>query len=157
MRGVLHVPDSALVEEVMETMQRQRYNMAVVVDEYGGTAGMITFEDLVEEIIGEFQDEFDVENPPLELRPNNRLRVRGDVLLDDLNEVLTFPLPTDDINTIGGLVLATLGRIPRAGDIAQVGDLPIRVDRVVNNSIVAVSFPVQAEQAARLREIAKEL
>ncbi len=58
---------------------------------------------------------------------------------------------------IGGLVLATLGRIPRAGDIAQVGDLPIRVDRVVNNSIVAVSFPVQAEQAARLREIAKEL
>ncbi|MCC6165731.1 MAG: HlyC/CorC family transporter [Caldilineaceae bacterium] len=156
-RGVLHVPDSALVEEVMETMQRQRYNMAVVVDEYGGTAGMITFEDLVEEIIGEFQDEFDVENPPLELRPNNRLRVRGDVLLDDLNKVLTFPLPADDINTIGGLVLATLGRIPRAGDIAQVGDLPIRVDRVVNNSIVAVSFPVQAEQAARLREIAKEL
>jgi CBS domain containing-hemolysin-like protein len=157
MRGVLHVPDSALVEEVMETMQRQRYNMAVVVDEYGGTAGMITFEDLVEEIIGEFQDEFDVENPPLELRPNNRLRVRGDVLLDDLNDILDFPLLAGDINTIGGLVLATLGRIPRAGDIAQVGDLPIRVDRVVNTSVVAVSFPVQPDQAARLREIAREL
>lgn len=157
MRGVLHVPDSALVEEVMETMQRQRYKLAVVVDEYGGTAGMITIEDLVEEIIGEFQDEFDIENPPLEIRPNNRLRVRGDVLLDDLNEFLDQPLPTGDINTIGGLVLATLGRIPRAGDIAQVGELPIRVDRVVNNSVMAVSFPVQAEQAARLRELARDL
>lgn len=157
MRGVLHVPDSALVEEVMETMQRQRYNLAVVVDEYGGTAGMITFEDLVEEIIGEFQDEFDVENPPLELRPNNRLRVRGDVLLDDLDEVLTISHNTDDINTIGGLVLSTLGRIPRAGDIAQVGEIPIRVDRVLNNSIAAVSFPVQPDQAARIRELIEEL
>ncbi len=157
MRKVLHVPDSALVEEVMDTMQRQRYNLAIVVDEYGGTAGMITFEDLVEEIIGEFQDEFDLDNPPLEVRPNNRLRVRGDVLLDDLIELLDIALPTDDIQTVGGLVLATLGRIPRAGDIAQVGELPIRVDRIVNNSIVAVSFPIQPDQAARLRTLIKEL
>jgi CBS domain containing-hemolysin-like protein len=155
MHPVLHVPDSAPVEEVMDRMQRQRHNLAIVIDEYGGTAGMITFEDLVEEIIGEFQDEFDVENPPLELRPNNRVRVRGDVLLDDLNEALALALPTDEVNTIAGLVLATLARIPRAGDVATVDDLPIRVDRVVNNGIAAVSFPVTAEQAARLRRLAE--
>jgi CBS domain containing-hemolysin-like protein len=156
MHPVLHVPDSAPVEEVMTTMQRQHYNLAIVVDEYGGTAGMITFEDLVEEIIGEFQDEFDIENPPLELRPNNRVRVRGDVLLDDLNATFGLGLPAEDVNTIGGLVLATLGRIPMAGDITTVNGIPIRVDRVVNNGINAVSFPLTPDQANRLRNLLNE-
>lgn len=151
MHPVIHVPDSAPVEEVMDNMQRGHYNVAIVVDEYGGTAGMITFEDLVEEIIGEFQDEFDVENPPVELRPNNRLRVRGDVHLDDLNELLDTVLTEEDVDTIGGLVLATIGRIPRVGDIAQVGVYPIRVDRVANNSVLSVSFPVNADQVARIK------
>lgn len=153
MHPAMHVPDSAPIEEVMDTMQRGHYNIAIVVDEYGGTAGMITFEDLMEEIIGEFQDEFDIENPPVELRPNNRLRVRGDVHLEDLNELLDTQLTEEDVDTIGGLVLATIGRIPRVGDIAQVGDLPIRVDRVGNNSVLAVSFPVNADQVARIKEL----
>ena len=151
MHPVLHVPDSAPVEEVMNAMQHGRYNVAIVVDEYGGTAGIITIEDLVEEIIGEFQDEFDVENPPLELRPNMRLRVRGDVLLDDLNDALRLNLYTQDVDTVGGLVIATLGQIPAVGDVAQVGDLAIRVDRVVNNGVATVSIPVDAAQAERLR------
>ncbi len=157
MHPVLHVPDSAPVETVMDTMQRRHVHMAIVVDEYGGTAGMITFEDLVEEIIGEFQDEFDQENPPIELRPNNRLRVRGDVQLTDLNETLDFDFPTDVADTIGGLVFSTIGQIPNAGDIAVVGGLPIRVDRVVNNSVASVSFPVTAEQAERIRRLAGEI
>jgi CBS domain containing-hemolysin-like protein len=156
MRPVLHVPDSAPVETVMNAMQRGRYDVAIVVDEYGGTAGIITFEDLIEEIIGEFQDEFDVENPPLELRPNMRLRVRGDVLLDDLNSVLQTTLHADDVDTVGGLVVATLGRIPAVGDVAQVGDLAIRVDRVVNNGVATVSFPVDAAHADRLRRLQQD-
>ena len=157
MHPVLHVPDSAPVEEVMDAMQRGHFNVVIVVDEYGGTAGLITIEDLVEEIIGEFQDEFDVANPPLELRPNNRLRVRGDVLLEDLNDALEATFHAADVETVGGLVLATLGRIPRAGDTAQVGDLEIRVDRVVNHGVATVSFPVNAAQAARLRRLQQEL
>ena len=157
MHPLIHVPDSAPVEEVMDRMQRERVNLAIVINEYGGTAGMITFEDLVEEIFGEFQDEFDVENPPLELRPNSRARVRGDVLIEDLNETLALNLPTTDVDTVGGLVFATIGHIPSPGDIALIGELPMRVDRVVGNSPAAISFPVTPEQAARLRQSAPQM
>jgi putative hemolysin len=152
MHPIIYIPDSAPVEEVMEEMQKQRANLAIIINEYGGTAGMITFEDLVEEIFGEFQDEFDVENPPLVLRPNNRVRVRGDLLIEDLNNALNLELPTDEVDTVGGLVLSTLGHVPRPGDVVQVGDLPLRVDRVMGNSPVAVSLPVTPEQAERLRQ-----
>ena len=153
MHPIIHIPDSAPVEEVMEVMQRNRVNLVIVINEYGGTAGMITFEDLVEEIFGEFQDEFDVENPPLELRPNNRARVRGDLLIEDLNATLQLDLSSTTVDTVGGLVLMTLGHVPRPGDIILIGELPIRVDRVVGNSPVALSFPLTADQAARLRQL----
>ena len=157
MHTVIHVPDSAPVEEVMAEMQTSRVNLAIVINEYGGTAGMITFEDLVEEIFGEFQDEFDIENPPLELRPNNRVRVRGDLLIEDLNSTLELNLSTDDVDTVGGLVLTTLGHVPQAGDVILIDELPLRVDRVVGNSPVAISFPVTPDQATRLRQWAPEL
>jgi CBS domain containing-hemolysin-like protein len=153
MHEVVHVPEAAPVEEVMAIMQAGRVNIAIVVNEYGGTAGMVAFEDLVEEIFGEFQDEYDVENPPLELRPNNRLRVRGDVLIEDVNTALALDLPTDSVDTIGGLVVAKLQRLPRPGDIAMFDELPVRVDRVVANSVAAVSFPLTADQALQLRRL----
>jgi putative hemolysin len=157
MRPVMYVPDSAPVEEVMDDMQTKRANLAIVINEYGATAGMITFEDLVEEIFGEFQDEFDVENPPLELRPNNRVRVRGDLLIEDLNAALDLALPTVDVDTVGGLVLTSLGQIPQPGDIVFIEEIPLRVDWVVGNSPAAVSLPVTPEQAIRLREWAAAL
>jgi putative hemolysin len=157
MHPVIHVPDSARIEEVMAEMQKHRVNLAIVINEYGSTAGMITFEDLVEEIFGEFQDEFDVENPPLELRPNNRVRVRGDLLIEDLNNIMEFQLPATEVDTVGGLVLTTLGHVPRPGDIVVIDELPLRVDRVVGNSPVAISFPVKPDQAARLRQWAANL
>ena len=147
---VVHVPDSAPVEEVMRLMQQGRSHIAIVINEYGSTAGMITFEDLVEEIIGEFQDEFDLENPALELRANKRVRVRGDVQIDMLNELLGLRLPTDEVDTIGGLVFSRLGQVPHPGDVAVIHDLPIRVDRMDGNRLLAVSFPVTADQAAQL-------
>jgi CBS domain containing-hemolysin-like protein len=118
---------------------------------------MVAFEDLVEEIFGEFQDEFDVENPPLELRPSNRARVRGDLLIEDLNAALDLNLPTSEVDTVGGLVLAELGHVPRPGDVILIGELPVRVDRVVGNSPVAISFPLTAGQVARLQQSASTL
>jgi putative hemolysin len=157
MHPVLHLPDSAEVEDVIAAMQRHHVNLAIVINEYGGTAGMVTIEDLVEEIFGEFQDEFDVENPPLELRPNNRARARGDLLVEDLNAALDIHLPTEEADTVGGLVLTELGHVPTPGDVILIGELPLRVDRVEGNSPVAISFPLTAEQAVHLRQSASSL
>src|SRR4029078_9468659 len=100
-RPVLFVPDSVPIEEVIAQMQRVHQHVAIVVDEYGGTAGMFTFEDLMEEIIGDFQDEFDAENPPLRLTARNHLLVRGDYQLDDLNALIGAHLHSDEVETIG--------------------------------------------------------
>ncbi len=154
---VLHVPETANVEEVMNRMQRKRRNLAIVIDEYGGTAGMITFEDLVEEILGEFHDEFDVESPALELQPEDRVRVRGNVLVSDLNEILDLALPEMDTDTIGGLVMSVLGRSPHTGDIVNIQHVPVRIERVAGNRVVAVSVPVTPAQAEQVRGHSEDL
>ena len=155
MHGVEFVPDSMLIEDVMKRMQLAHTNVAIVVDEYGGTAGMITFEDLIEEIIGEFEDEFDAENPPLRVEANNRMRVRGDVLIDDLNDLLSIFLPSDEVDTIGGLVTSTLGRIPTPGEEITVAETTLRVEKMDQNSVVEVSLPLSPEQLTQLETQAR--
>lgn len=150
MHPVLFVPDSVEVGEIMRLMQQEHKNLAIVVDEYGGTAGMITFEDLLEEIIGEFQDEYDVENPAMELRPNRRLRIRGDVLITEVNEVLHTRFESEDVDTVGGLIFSELGRIPEAGETLDIDGITLRVDRLQNNAIAYVSLLLTPEQAQRV-------
>ena len=140
MHPVNHVPDSVEIGEVMVLMQRAHLNLAIVVDEYGGTAGMLTVEDLIEEIIGEFEDEFDAENPPVALRDDQRIYVRSDVLVDDLNEALEMLLPSEGIDTMGGLMLKSFGFIPQAGDTITIADTDFRVERVYQQGIAEVSF-----------------
>jgi putative hemolysin len=157
LRRILHtpqfVPDSMLIEDVMALLQRTHTNVAIVIDEYGGTAGMITFEDLVEEIIGEFQDEFDAENPALVLQDNQRMRVRGEVQIEDLNELLGLTLPTTEVDTIGGLVTSTLGHIPTAGEEAPISETVLRVEKMEQNRVLEVSLPLSPEQVERLNQI----
>ncbi len=155
LRSIMHpaqfVPDSTLIEDVMTQMQRHHQNLAIVIDEYGGTAGMIAFEDLVEEIIGEFQDEFDAAAPGLKLTNDNRIIASGDVNVDDLNELLGIYLPTDTVNTIGGLVINVLGKIPQAGEEVQIANLPIRIEKMEQNRVAEISMAVSAEQIKRLQ------
>lgn len=156
LRQILHeapfVPDSMLIEDVMALLQKTHSNVAIVIDEYGGTAGLITFEDLVEEIIGEFQDEFDPENSAMVVQANNRMLVRGEVQIEDLNELLGLYLPTDNVDTIGGLVTSTLGRIPAIGEEVTISDTTLRVENMEQNRVLEVSFPVRPEQLERLEE-----
>ena len=126
--------------------------MAIVIDEYGGTAGMITIEDLVEEIIGEFDDEFDTEDPPLFLQDDQRLRVRGEVQIEDLNDLVGLYLPTAEVDTIGGLITSTLGRIPHVGKTVTIHGTPLRVEKMEQNRVLEVSLPLSPEQVARLNE-----
>jgi len=147
---VEYVPDSMSIEDIMILMQKEHSNVAVVVDEYGGTAGMITFEDLIEEIIGEFQDEFDAEEPALSLHEDNRMHVQGNVLIEDLNELLGIYLPTESVATVGGLIASELGLIPSVGQEVAIGESIIRVEKMDQNSVVELSLQVTPEQVEKL-------
>ncbi|MCS6845161.1 MAG: hemolysin family protein [Caldilineales bacterium] len=152
MAAPLFVPETMRADEALALLQRRRLHVAVVLDEFGGTAGIVTLEDLIEEIFGEVQDEFDQELPKVRPLPGNRVMVRWDWLVEDLNDVLDLHLPGDEADTVGGLVLSRLGRAPQVGDTVQIGDLTLRVERVEGKAVSAVSFPATPDQVERLRE-----
>jgi len=152
MRQIRFVFENTPADEVFVTLQNQQYNMAIVLDEYGGTAGMVTLEDLVEEIFGELQDEFDVELPVIQVRSDNRIVVRGDTLISDLNDWLDLYLDSAEVDTIGGLVLSEAGRVPDAREEIAIGDLTLRVEEMDGKAIKTISLLVSPEQARQIRE-----
>lgn len=114
-RDILFVPENRPLEALQRDFQQRRVHMAIIVDEYGGTSGLVTLEDILEEIVGEIQDEFDTEAPRMESTADGYV-VDGLVLLEEIAARLGIPLPEDDSSTLGGFVIATLGRIARIGD-----------------------------------------
>jgi CBS domain containing-hemolysin-like protein len=152
MREVLHVPETLPVVEVWETLANRRQYTAVVFDEYGGTAGLITFEDLIEEIFGELQDEFDDEDALIALDSEGRIYLRGDLLVSDVNEYLELKLP-DTSDTLSGLVLSELGRLPEEGDEISFGETAVRVEKMADRAVAEVSLQtVPAEVSAQVGE-----
>jgi CBS domain containing-hemolysin-like protein len=114
---VLMIPEGTSVIKLLKEMQRRRTHMAVVLDEYGGTAGLITMEDIVEEIVGEIYDEFDKEPPKVQPRGGNAYELEGSLLLEDVEELLHTRLEDPDVETVGGFVFNRLGRKPKRGDL----------------------------------------
>ena len=139
MRDVLHLPETLPAVEVWDALGTKRQYIAVVVDEYGGTAGLITFEDLIEEIFGELQDEFDDESALIALDAEGRIYLRGDLLVTDVNEYLQLRLP-DTTDTLGGLILSELGRPPDVGDEVSFGDTVVRVETMADLGVSEVSI-----------------
>src|SRR3954453_22599363 len=123
MRPVLYVPDSKPVDELLREMQAERKHVAVVVDEYGGTAGLVTIEDVLEEIVGEITDEYDVAQVEVEQLANGGIRVSSRFLVDDLEEVCGVAIDDDDVDTVGGLMGKHLGRVPIAGSVVEADGL----------------------------------
>jgi CBS domain containing-hemolysin-like protein len=119
MRQAQFVPESKRVAEVMREMQAGKQHLAIVVDEYGGTAGLITLEDVLEELVGEISDEYDVDRPRLELLDDGSLEVDGRVPIDEINEVTSFDLPEGDWDTVGGFLYHLLGHVPVEGEGAE--------------------------------------
>jgi CBS domain containing-hemolysin-like protein len=115
MRPARFIPESKPVDELLREMQLERLHIAVVVDEYGGTAGLVTLEDLVEEVVGEIADEYDREAPPVEVLPDGALRVTARLPVEDLEERFGVQLPHEDVDTVGGLMASQLGRVPIPG------------------------------------------
>jgi len=126
-RPLPYVPDSKDIEGLLREMQEQRVHMAVVVDEFGGTAGIVTLEDLVEEIVGEIRDEYEVEPPAIEEVETGEIFVNGSVSIFDLNERYDLALPEDEYTTVAGYVMARLGHIPVVGEEVQFAGGRLRV------------------------------
>jgi len=140
LRPATFVPEQKRVAELLREMQSQQFHMAIVVDEYGGTAGLVTMEDLLEEIVGEITDEFDVESPGVERLPGGALRVPGRLTISDLSEELGEELPDDEWDTVGGLVFNLLGHVPEEGETVRFHDLELRTERVQGRRIVSVQI-----------------
>jgi CBS domain containing-hemolysin-like protein len=127
---VLYVPESVSLEEMLLRFRREGQQIAVALDEFGGTAGLVTLEDVVEEVVGEILDEFDHEIEPMMPVGLRKLRVRGDLLLDELNQHHDLNLEHPDADTIAGLVMAELGRVLQAGDTAGYDGVIFQVESV---------------------------
>ena len=128
MRPAAYVPESKHVDELLREMQAARTHMAIVVDEYGGTAGLVTIEDILEEIVGEITDEYDDERPPVERLDDDRVRVTARLPVEDLGELFDVELPNDEVETVAGLLAQALGRVPIPGAVATIGGLRLEAE-----------------------------
>ena len=154
MRSVSYFPEATPVDEILIAMQRTGENLAVVVDEYGGAAGIITVEDLLEEIVGEIEDEYDIAEELTRVVSPRTLVVAGRTPVAELNERFGLRLPeSDDYATIAGLVVERLGHIPKSGEQLKVNDLSISVvrsdARAVRELILNLAQPLRPEHARR--------
>lgn len=129
MRSPLYVPENRLAHQQLRLMQRRGINMAVVVDEHGGTVGIVTVEDLLEEIVGEIEDEYDEREILYEVLADGDVRVEGAMEIARLNEIFPWRLPAGDYETIAGLVVTQLGRVPRLGVRLKLAHVTIAVTR----------------------------
>ncbi|MBI2848929.1 MAG: HlyC/CorC family transporter [Chloroflexi bacterium] len=157
-RPALFVPESKRVDELLRELQQKRIHMAVVVDEYGGTAGIVTIEDLLEEIVGEIQDEYDREESQVEHIGENEVIVDSRLSIDDLNRLLDLEIEGEDFDTVGGFVYHNFGKIPQVGEEIQVDDLTISVLSLTKRRINKVRIVKGAkEQIAPSKPSATDL
>lgn len=140
MRPALHVPETKKIAELLREMQRDKFSMAIVVDEYGGTAGLVTMEDLLEEIVGEIRDEHDEdEQEPIRVISEEEAVVDAGTNIEDVNARLQTDIPSEDFETIGGYTVGVFGRLPSEGEEVDVdGHTRLRVERMRGRRIVAV-------------------
>ena len=134
----MFVPETKRVTELLAEMQSRHTHMAIVIDEYGGTAGLATLEDLLEELVGEITDEFDVDTPNVEQLPNGDVLLNATLNVDAINEELDLELPEGNWDSLGGLVFGMLGRVPAPGDSVEVDGLTLIVERLDGRRVTRV-------------------
>lgn len=129
-RKLIYVPETARLEKLLQLFLDRKLHMAIVVDEYGGTVGLATLENILEELVGQIQDEFDQEKPLLKKTGDQTWDLAGNLPLHELAELVSEPLPADGITTVSGWVTQQLGGFPKTGDLIPVGDFELRVEEM---------------------------
>jgi CBS domain containing-hemolysin-like protein len=153
-RPPVFVPETKKVDDLFREMQQKKVSMAIVLDEYGGTAGLVTVEDLLEEIVGEIQDEYDLEEKPIQLINEHTAVVNARIHIEDVNQLLGLELPVDEVDTVAGLVYALLGRVPAQGETVSLPGAELRVEKTLGQRITKVRItrtaPAPQQEAAPL-------
>jgi putative hemolysin len=155
MRPAVHVPENKKISELLREMQRDKFSLAIVVDEYGGTAGLVTMEDLLEEIVGEIRDEHDEDEvEPIHVISDNEAVVEAGTNIDDVNDKLGTQIPTDDFETIGGYTVGLFGRLPSEGEeVAADEHTRLRVERTRGRRILSVRIYTNGRIASEQEEL----
>jgi putative hemolysin len=147
MRPAYFVPESKRVDDLLQELQQRRVHMAIVVDEYGGTAGVVTIEDLLEEIVGDIQDEYDSEAPMAQQLGEREYAFDAQIRLDDVNEILDVALPVEESDTLGGFIYSQLGTMPAVGSRVHYEHLTLEVQSVQGRRILQVRVVKSQEDA----------
>jgi putative hemolysin len=147
LRPATYAPETKRIDDLLREMQKGRIQLAVVVDEYGGAVGIVTIEDILEQIVGEIEDEHDRTPATVDRLPDGSYRVAGRVSIDELNESLDWELPKGDFETVAGLVLSTVNRIPSVGEVFQVGRYAFTVLEADERRILRVRISPPAPAA----------
>lgn len=135
-RPAYFIPEAKQLDELLSEMQQRRVHLAIVVDEYGGVAGLVTLEDIIEELLGEIQDEFDqAEELPYQIISPTEAVFLGKIDLDDFNEVMESAIPKEEADTLGGFIYKQLGRVPTVGETITIGNIELKVEQVSGRRI----------------------
>ena len=149
-RPAVFIPASKTIDQQLRDFQSSRTHIAVVVDEFGGTAGIVTIEDILEEIVGEIRDEYDVEEASIEQEDGRRFWVPGRLTVDELSDLVGHDFHREGVTTVGGLVYELLGRVPEAGEAFTVEGFRIVIERVVKRRVERVYFERVEQMSERL-------
>ncbi len=146
-RDIDYVPETLELDRLLKRMRNERFHVAAVIDEYGGVSGIVTLENVIEEIVGQIQDEFDAaEKPEIQDRGDGVYIISGAMLVDDLEGTLGVEFSERDEDTIGGVVLSELGRRPVVGDTVELGPLTLEVLEVRFNRILSLQVTVKSPE-----------
>lgn len=157
LRPAYFVPEAKKVDELLAELQARRIHMAIVVDEYGGVAGLVTLEDIVEEIVGEIRDEYDQgEEQVYQMLNENEYLFQGRIDLDDFNEIMGTALPKNEAESLSGLIYSRIGRVPAPGDQVRIGNLSLTVEQVSGQRIRKVRAAFVSPDSDKSEEIANQ-
>jgi CBS domain containing-hemolysin-like protein len=142
-RKAYFIPENLKIDDLLRDLRKRRLHIAIVVDEYGGTSGLVTMEDIIEEIVGEIEDEYDTEPPPVIELSAGSYMVEGPVTISDLNEQLDLRIPEDKFETVGGLIYDLVGSLPEKGQIVKYHNIKFVVHKVEGQRIIKVKLTVE--------------